>query len=162
MALCAVVGKPGVTARNFSRIKKYFATARLKKHDTGNSADDSEEADPKTRSAPRMQAAVVAEIAFVAFGDLFLRSAGCGHGGRLVLGNRCGLPIAARSLGEFQGASEALPRKRSGLAEGATRKFTQRTAAQRVELKMARRLRCVSVTGRKGHAPSSRLGDGPF
>ena len=101
MALCAVVGKPGVTARNFSRIKKYFASARLKKHDTGNSADDGEEADPKTRSAPRMQAAVVAEIAFVAFGDLFLRSAGCGHGGRLVLGNRYGLPIAARSLGEF-------------------------------------------------------------
>ncbi|PYL79730.1 MAG: hypothetical protein DMF27_00500 [Verrucomicrobia bacterium] len=29
-------------------------------------------------------------------------------------------------------------------------------------LKIARRLRCVSVTGRKGHAPSSRLGGGHF
>src|SRR5437870_9836739 len=80
----------------------------------------------------------------------------------LVLCNWYGLPIAARSLGEFQEASEALPRKRSGLAERATPKFAQRTAVRRVELKTARRLRCVSITGRKGHAPSSRLGGGPF
>jgi hypothetical protein len=80
----------------------------------------------------------------------------------LVLCNRYGLPIAARSLGEFQEASEALPRKHSGLAKRATPKFAQRTAARRVELKMARRLRCASVTGRKGHAPLSRLGGVPF
>ena len=79
----------------------------------------------------------------------------------LVLCNRYGLPIAARSLGEFQEASEA-PVSIAILAERATRKFTQRTAARRVELKMSRRLRCVSVTRRKGHAPSSRLGGGPF
>src|SRR5881394_2983852 len=53
----------------------------------------------------------------------------------LVLCNRYGLPIAARSLGEFQEASKALPRKRSGLAERVTPKFAQRTAARRVELK---------------------------
>src|SRR5262245_5875014 len=80
----------------------------------------------------------------------------------LVLCNWYGLPIAARSLGEFQEGSEALPRKHSGLAERATPTFDQRTAARRVELKMARRLRCLSVTGRKGHAPSPRLGGGPF
>src|SRR5436853_1874686 len=79
----------------------------------------------------------------------------------LVLCNRYGLPIAARSLGEFQEASEA-PVSIAILAERATPKFDQRTAARRVELKMSRRLRCVSVTGRKGHAPSSRLGGGPF
>jgi hypothetical protein len=79
----------------------------------------------------------------------------------LVLCNRYGLPIAARSLGEFQEASEA-PVYVAILAERVTRKFAQRTAARRVELKMARRLRCVSVAGRKGHAPSSRLGGGPF
>ena len=47
-------------------------------------------------------------------------------------------------------------------AEQATRKFAEGIAARRVELKMARRLRCDSVTGREGHAPSSRLGGGPF
>jgi hypothetical protein len=80
---------------------------------------------------------------------------------RLVLCNRYSLPIAARSLGEFQEASEA-PVSIAILAEQATRKFAQRTAARRFELKMARRLRCVSITGRKGHASSSRLGGGPF
>ncbi len=78
-----------------------------------------------------------------------------------MLCNRYGLPIAARSLGEFQEASEA-PVSIAILAERATPKFDQRTAARRVELKMSRRLRCVSVTGRKGHAPSSRLDGGPF
>src|SRR6266478_5678676 len=85
----------------------------------------------------------------------------CAAGDLLVLCNRYGLPIAARSLGEFQEASEA-PVSIAILAERATPKFDQRTAARKVELKMARRLRCVSVTGRKGHAPSSRLGGGHF
>src|SRR5437762_14200853 len=85
--------------------------------------------------------------------------ASLGHG--LVLCNRYGLPMAARSLGEFQGASEA-PVSHVILVERATRKFAQRTAARRVELKMGLRLRCFSVTGRKEHAPSSRLGAGHF
>jgi hypothetical protein len=75
----------------------------------------------------------------------------------LVLCNRYGLPIAARSLREFQGASEA-PVSAAILAERATQKFAQRTAARRV--KMARRLRCSSVTGRRGHARC--FGGGPF
>src|SRR5260370_40833915 len=49
----------------------------------------------------------------------------------LVLCNRYGFTIAARSLGEFQGASEA-PVFAAILAEGAPRKFAQRTAARRV------------------------------
>jgi hypothetical protein len=69
----------------------------------------------------------------------------------LVLYNRYGLPIAARSLGEFQEASDA-PVSVAIPAERATRKFAQRTAARRVELKTARRLRCISLTGRKEHA----------
>jgi len=64
-------------------------------------------------------------------------------------------------LGEFQEASEA-PVSFAILAERATQKFAQRTAARRVELKMAWRLRCISVAGRKGHAPSPRLGGEPF
>jgi hypothetical protein len=79
----------------------------------------------------------------------------------LVLCNRYGLPIAAGNFGEFQEASEA-PVSIAILAERATRKFAKRTAARRVELKMARRPRCVSLAGRTGHAFSSRLGGGPF
>jgi hypothetical protein len=71
------------------------------------------------------------------------------------------LPIAAKSFGEFQEASEP-PVSIAILAERATPKFAERIAARRIELKMARRLRCDSVTGREGHAPSSRLGGGPF
>ena len=69
--------------------------------------------------------------------------------------------MAARSVGEFQEANEA-PVSAAILAERATQKFAQRTAARRVELKIARRLRCFSVTGRKGHVSSSRLGGGRF
>ncbi|PYJ30236.1 MAG: hypothetical protein DME90_03660 [Verrucomicrobia bacterium] len=79
----------------------------------------------------------------------------------LVLCNWYGLPIAARSLGEFQEASEA-PVSVAIPTERATQKFAQRNAARRVELKMAWRLRCISVAGRKRHAPSPRLGGEPF
>ncbi len=97
---------------------------------------------------------------------------------QLLLCNRYALPIAARSLGELQGGSET-PVSIAIQAEQATRKFAQRTAARRVELKMSRRLRCLSVTGNaspvrtpdglvlrrartKGHAHSARLGGGTF
>ena len=79
----------------------------------------------------------------------------------LALCNRYGLPMAARSLGEGQETSEA-PVSSAILAKRVTLTFAQRTAARRVELKMVRHLRCVSVTGRKGHASSSRLGGRPF
>ena len=88
MALRAVVGESGVTARNFSGIKKCFVSARLKKQDSSDAANNSEEADPVTRSPPPMLPAVVAEIAFVAFGNLFLRSARRSHGRRLVVEQR--------------------------------------------------------------------------
>jgi len=69
--------------------------------------------------------------------------------------------MAARSLGECQGVREA-PVSAAIQVERATPKLAQGTAARRVEMKMVRRLRCFSVTGRKGHALSSRLGGGPF
>jgi hypothetical protein len=78
-----------------------------------------------------------------------------------VLCNRYGLPIVARSLGEFQEASEA-PVSVAILAERVTRKFAQGTVARRVELKIPGACVASSVTGRKGHAPSSRLGGRPF
>src|ERR1044071_1434499 len=88
MALCAIVGKPGVTARNLAGIKKCFASACLKKQDTGDSANNGQEADPRTRSPPWMQSTVVAKITFVAFGNLLLRSAGRSHAKSLVVKQR--------------------------------------------------------------------------
>jgi len=52
--------------------------------------------------------------------------------------------IAAGQLAVFQGASEA-PISELIRAERATRKNSQPAAAQRVVLKMGRRLRCSSV-----------------
>ena len=46
--------------------------------------------------------------------------------------------------------------------ERATRKNSQLAPAQRVAMKMDRRLRCSSVTYRFRYAPSSRLAGGPF
>lgn len=85
VALRAIVSEPGMTARNLSGVEKCFATAHLKKHEAGDSADDGEEADPKTRAPPRVLFLVIAEIAFVTFGNLFLRSARRGHARRLVI-----------------------------------------------------------------------------
>jgi hypothetical protein len=77
------------------------------------------------------------------------------------LGNWYGLSIATKSFSEFQGVCD-VPVSFAILVEQATRKFAERAAARRVELKMARRRRCFSVTGRPGHVPSSRLGGGHF
>ena len=66
---------------------------------------------------------------------------------KLVLCNWYGLPIAARSLGEFQEASEATVSV-AILAERVTRKFAQRTAARRVgksyRLHNTSRILCLS------------------
>ena len=85
MALLAVVSKCGMTARNLSRIEKCFRPTALKKPNARDSGNNREEADPKTRSPKWMLSMVVAEIAFVALGNLFLRSAGRSHGRRLVI-----------------------------------------------------------------------------
>ena len=68
---------------------------------------------------------------------------------------------AAWGLGAGQGASEA-PVSVRILVERATLAGTQKTAARRVALKTARRLRCSSVAMRNGIAPSSRLAAGCF
>src|SRR5437868_7441714 len=65
----------------------------------------------------------------------------------LVLCNRYGLPIAARSLGEFHEVSEASVSAAILTERDFSQKFAQRTAARRVELKMARRPPCLSVAG---------------
>jgi hypothetical protein len=57
--------------------------------------------------------------------------------------------FAGGQLAVFQGASEA-------------RKNSQLAPAQRVAMKMGRRLHCSSVTYRFRYAPSSRLAGGPF
>ena len=80
VTLRAIVGKPSMTTRNLSGIKKCFATAHLKEHNTDDSANNGEAADQKTRTPPWVLFLVIAEIGFVALGNLFLRSARRGHG----------------------------------------------------------------------------------
>ena len=75
--------------------------------------------------------------------------------------------IAVGQLAVFQGASEA-PISELIRVEQATRKNSQLATAQRVALKMGRRLRCSSVTYRFRYAlsycqsGSDRLAGGPF
>jgi hypothetical protein len=81
--------------------------------------------------------------------------------------------VAAGQLAVFQagpsrtGGSEA-PISELIRVERATRKNSQLAAAQRLALKMGRRLRCSSVTYRFRYAPcncqsgSDRLAGGPF
>src|ERR1700745_1630753 len=75
--------------------------------------------------------------------------------------------IAVGQLAVFQGASEA-PISELIRAKRATRKNSQLATAQRVALKMGRRLRCSSVTYQSRYAPSycqsgsDRLAGGPF
>src|ERR1700740_1481537 len=64
------------------------------------------------------------------------------------------LSFAAGQLAVFQGASEA-PISGSIRAARAPRKNRRLAAAQRVALKMGRRLRCSSVTYRFRYAPST-------
>jgi len=69
--------------------------------------------------------------------------------------------FAGGNFGVFQGASEAAVSV-AILSERATQKNTKIPPARRVAMKMARRLRCSSVTICNDIAPSSRLGGGPF
>src|SRR5690348_8875193 len=85
MTLCAVVGERCVIARNRTGVEKLLAAVRLKKNDSSNSADDGEEADPVTGAAPEVLLPVITQIAFVALGDLFLRSTRRGHGRRSIV-----------------------------------------------------------------------------
>jgi hypothetical protein len=64
--------------------------------------------------------------------------------------------IAAGRLAVFQGASE-VPISELIRAERATRKNSQLDAAQRLALKMGRRLRCSSVTYSLNMRPSRAL-----
>jgi hypothetical protein len=64
--------------------------------------------------------------------------------------------IAAGQLAVFQGASEA-PISELIRVERATQKNSQLDAAQRVALKMGRRLRCSSVTYRLDMRPPGAL-----
>jgi hypothetical protein len=69
--------------------------------------------------------------------------------------------FVGEDFGDFQGASEALV-SAAILAERATQKIAKILPTLRAARRMARRLRCISVAGHNGHAPSMRLGGGPF
>ena len=85
MTLSAVLFKFGVMTRNFSGAEELLARAPLKNHvlvneDGRHAAHERDEAGDEARHSPRMLPFVIAQIAFVALGNLFLRSSRRGHG----------------------------------------------------------------------------------
>jgi len=84
MTLGAISRELGVTSRNLSGVEKSFAAACLINQDRGQSANDGDNGDETPGAPPWMDFFVIAEIAFVAFGDLLLRSARCGHGRSVI------------------------------------------------------------------------------
>ena len=79
MALRAVVRESGMAGRYLADVEKGFASPFLKKPDGEQPGSDGQKANGKTRAPPRMQPIVVAEIAFVALGDLLLGASRLGH-----------------------------------------------------------------------------------
>lgn len=78
---------------NFPGVEKSFPAARLKKDDADDSTDDREKADPRTRTPPRVQPIVITEVAFVALGNLLLRSTRGGHDkGSIIKKSHVGMP----------------------------------------------------------------------
>lgn len=74
-----VVAEAGVIGGNCARVEKCFTAAHLKNGDADDPADDGQNADPSARPPPRMQPTVIAEIGFVALGDLLLRASWLCH-----------------------------------------------------------------------------------
>ena len=84
MTLGAILLELRMMAGNFSRAEKFFADALLKNellvNDDGRySAGQGNEARAEARHSPRMLPFVIAEIAFVTLGNLFLGSSRRGH-----------------------------------------------------------------------------------
>ena len=70
----AIVRELGVRGRDFAGVKKGLATPAREKKNRDQAAHNSEQTDNQSRPTPRMQPAVVTEIAFVTLGDLLLRA----------------------------------------------------------------------------------------
>src|ERR1700730_18456199 len=85
MTLHAIVAERCVITRNLAGVEKLLVAVHLKKNDAREPTDDGDEADPATRATPGMLFVVITEIAFVALGNLFLRSARRGHGRRSII-----------------------------------------------------------------------------
>jgi hypothetical protein len=74
-----VVAESGMVGGNSTNVEKRFTATHLKNGDANDSADDGQNADQGACPPPRMQPTVIAEIAFVALGDLFLRASWVCH-----------------------------------------------------------------------------------
>jgi len=70
----AIVRELGVGGCDLAGVKKSFLTAARENKNCEQPAEDRDQADNQSCEPPRMKAPVVAEIAFVALGDLLLRA----------------------------------------------------------------------------------------
>ena len=74
VAFLAVVRELGVRGGDLAGIKKRLPPPTRKKKNRDQSAKNGEQADNQARATPRMEPAVVTEVAFVTLGDLLLRA----------------------------------------------------------------------------------------
>src|SRR2546430_1841393 len=86
----AILFVPGGMSGDSPQTEKFLAgllpkNPILVSNDRREAAGEREEADRKSRHPPRVLPFVIAEIAFVTLGDLFLRSSRRGHDARLDL-----------------------------------------------------------------------------
>lgn len=79
MTLGAIVSKVRMRAGNFSGVKKCFASAALKKQNRDQTTEERNQTDNQPCPAPRVEPAIITEVAFVALGDLLLRASGFRH-----------------------------------------------------------------------------------
>src|ERR1051325_806825 len=79
VTLRAVVSEFRVWRGNVAGIEKCLTPVQSKKYDRCDSANDCQHCRQRTGASPWMQILVVAEIAFVTFGDLLLSASGFGH-----------------------------------------------------------------------------------
>lgn len=79
MTLGAIIRELGVAGRDFSGVEESFVPATLEEKDRDQTTEDHDQTDNESHLPPRMQPAIVAEIAFVPLGDLLLRASGFRH-----------------------------------------------------------------------------------
>ena len=80
MTIVAVVRQRSVIGGKQAWVKKLFRRAFVGKPDRGQAADKENQTNNQSGAAPSVQFSVIAEIAFVALGDLLLRASRAGHG----------------------------------------------------------------------------------
>lgn len=84
----AIIAERRVFGRNGSGAKESFGAALAVQPNSDQAPDDRDEGGPAAGASPGVDLFIITEVTFVAFGDLLLRSARCGHGARSIIKER--------------------------------------------------------------------------